>query len=61
MTRYPEKNEYDSEIKVNPQLIRRLYIAAYKQQLLQVISESHRYTLPEEKMIEVTRQKLNTL
>lgn len=59
--RYPETNEDTREIKINPLLIRRLEIAAYKQQLLQIISWSHSYTYSKEKMITITREKLNKL
>jgi len=59
--RYPDTTDESREIKINTLLIRKLKLAAYKQQLLQVISWSHNYTTPHEKMLQITTGKLAEL
>ncbi len=59
--RYPDTDEETREVKINPLLVRKLKIAAYKQQLLQLIQWSHKYTHSDTRMLEIIRMWLSKL
>lgn len=59
--RYPDTDKETREVKINPLLIRKLKIAAYKRQLLQLIQWSHEYTHGNSKMLKITRTWLSKL